>query len=297
MRALTLLRIVLAAAVLAGVSSRTAAAAGFKTGDMVDKDSWQKADGLLPPEILRHYKDGEYANKFIDWPAAKTVFPPDFKAATDANEGKFTTGPDGGLLEKATGTQPTYILGLPFPTIDEKDPAAGVKIVWNMFYRSWYFGNIFAESQVNWVNPTGLERRADIQASFAYYDGLPKDELPAENPHNFLYRQLALVIGPADLNGTAALSWRYRDPAMRDSTWAYVPALRRVRATSPSNRSDGFLGSDVSQDDGQFFDGKVEDFVWTLVGQSDQLRLSEETNLKGEAKCTWVDGKCVMLVI
>ncbi|HXJ37278.1 MAG TPA: DUF1329 domain-containing protein [Candidatus Eisenbacteria bacterium] len=291
MRGLKLLLIVLVIAVLVGVWSRDTAAADFKTGDMVDKDSWQKAEALLPPEVLRHYKDGEYANKFIDWPMAKTVFPPDFKAASDANEGKFTTSADGTILDKATGKQPPYVFGVPFPTIDAKDPAAAVKIVWDHFYRSWYYGNIVAQSQVNWVSPTGLERRADVKAAFGYYDGVPQDELPGANPDNFLYRQLALVTGPADLNGTAALTWRYRDPGKRDSTWAYVPALRRVRATSPANRSDGFLGSDVSQDDGQFFDGKVEDFSWTLVGQTDQLRLSEETNLKGQAKAVWVEGK------
>jgi hypothetical protein len=288
MRELMLL-IVLAVAALVGVTSRNGAAADLKTGDMIDKESWQKAEGLLPPEILRHYKDGEYANKFVDWPMAKTNFPPDFKAGSDANEGKFTTSPEGGIVEKATGKQPPYIIGFPFPTIDEKDPAAGVKILWNHFYRTWYYGNILAESQVNWISPTGLERRADVHVSFGYYDGIPQDELPGANPENFLYRQLALVVGPADLNGTASLSWRYRDPGKRDSTWAYVPALRRVRATSPANRSDGFLGSDTSQDDGPFFDGKVEDFDWKLVGQQDQLRLSEELNLKGEAKAKWVD--------
>ena len=291
MRESKLLPIMLAVAALVGVTSTNTTAADFKTGEMIDKNSWQKADGLLPPEVLRHYKEGEYANKFIDWPMAKTLVPPDFKAASDANEGKFTTSPEGTIIDKATGKQPPYVFGVPFPTIDEKDPAAAVKIVWNYFYRSWYFGNIFAESQVNWVSPTALERRADIQASFGYYDGVPQDQMPAANPDNFLYRQLALVVGPADLNGTAALTWRYRDPGKRDSTWAYVPALRRVRATSPANRSDGFLGSDVSQDDGQFFDGKVEDFVWKLVGQTDQLRLSEETNLKGQAKGVWVEGR------
>jgi hypothetical protein len=285
-RASRLLPLVLAAAILAGVTGN-AVAADFKTGEMVDKGSWQKAEGLLPPEILRHYKEGEYANKFVDWPVASTIVPPDFKAASDANEGKFTTSPEGTILDKATGKQPTYIMGYPFPTIDEKDPAAAVKILWNCFYRSWYYGDILAESQVDWLSATALERRADVRAAFGYYDGVPREELPATNPENFLYRQLALVTAPTDLNGTAALTWRYRDPGKRDSTWAYVPALRRVRATSPANRSDGFLGSDISQDDGQFFDGKVEDFVWTLVGQTDQLRLSEETNLKGEAKGVW----------
>jgi hypothetical protein len=283
------LPILLVAAALIGMTAWGVAAADFKTGDMIDKDSWQKADGLLPPEILRHYKAGEYANKFVAWQTI--VLPPDFKASSDANEGKFTTSPEGTILDKTTGTQPPYIMGFPFPTIDEKDPAAAVKIVWNLFYRSWYFGNILAESQINWVNPTGLERRADIKAGFGYYDGVPRDELPPANPENFLYQQLALVTAPADLNGTAALTWRYRDPGKRDSVWAYVPALRRIRQTSPANRSDGFLGSDTSQDDAQFFDAKVEDFVWTLVGKHDQLRLSEETNLKGQAKCVWVEGK------
>jgi hypothetical protein len=280
----TLLALALAVTV---TSSR---AADFKTGDTIDKDTWQKATGLLPPEILKHYEKGEYVNKFVDWPADKHAQAPDFKAGTDANMGKFTISPDGSILDSATGKQPLYIIGFPFPTIDGQDPAAGAKVVWNHLYRSWYFGNIAAESQINWIEPNGLERRADAKATFAYYDGVPKDELPESNPDNFIYRNLNFVVGPADLHGTAALTWRFRDANKRDSTWAFVPAMRRVRATSPANRSDGFLGSDVSQDDGQFFDGKVQDFEWKVVGQSDQLRLSEETNLKGEARTKWVEG-------
>jgi hypothetical protein len=291
MRASRLSLLALGVAALIGVTARDGRAVDFKTGEMIDKDNWQKAEGLLPPEILRHYKEGEYANKFIDWPVTQFNNPPDFKAGSDANEGKFTTSPEGTIIDKATGKQPPYVIGYPFPTIDEKDPAAAAKILWNNFYRTWYFGNILAESQINWVGPTRLERRADIQASFVYYDGIPQDELPDTNPGNFLYKNLALVTGPADLNGTAALTWRYRDATRRDSTWAYVPALRRVRSTSPANRSDGFLGSDESQDDAQFFDAKVEDFTWKLIGQTDQLRISEETNLKGQAKNRWVEGK------
>ncbi len=270
---------------------RPVTADDFKTGEMIDQSNWQKADGLLPPEILRHYKEGEYANKFVDWPDSQYTWPTDLKAGSESNAGKFTTSPTGTILDKSTGTQPPYIIGHPFPNIDPSDPEVAVKILWNHFYRTWYFGNLEAESQVNWVAPAGLERRADVNVKFAYYDGVPRDEMPPANPENFLYRNLALVVGPADLNGTAALTWRYRDPDKRDSTWAYVPALRRVRATSPANRSDGFLGSDESQDDGPFFDGKVEDFEWKFIGERDQLRLSEETNLKGEAKAKWVDSK------
>jgi hypothetical protein len=137
------------------------------------------------------------------------------------------------------------------------------------------------------VATKALERRSDLTADFEYYDGIPEtDRRP--NPENYNTRVLAVTVAPADLNGTAALSWRFRDPTARDSTWAYVPALRRVRAVSPANRSDGFLGSDMSQDDGEFFDGKTEDFTWTLKGEVEQLRFVDPLALKGEGDLIWL---------
>jgi hypothetical protein len=66
----------------------------------------------------------------------------------------------------------------------------------------------------------------------------------------------------------------------------YVPALRRVRELSPANRSDGFLGSEITQDDGPFFDGKPEDFAWTLSGETEMLRLADAQSLKGQTTIT-----------
>lgn len=289
MRPSTLLVAVTAALVLAHVAP--VAADDLKPGDTLDSSTAEKATGLLPEEILKHYRENEYVNKIADWPADKYNFPPDFKAGSEANRGRFVTSPKGTIIDKATGKQPPYLIGHPFPTIDPAAPDAAAQILWNHFYRTWYFGNLQAESQINWMAPSGLERRADVDVRFAYYDGTPEDERPTSNPENFLYRNLSLVVGPADLNGTAALTWRYREAEKRDSTWAFVPALRRVRATSPANRSDGFLGSDESQDDGPFFDGKVEEFTWTVVGETDQLRICETTNLEGKGNARWIDGK------
>jgi hypothetical protein len=276
---------------LAVLLVRPARGEEIAAGETLDKTTWQKAEGLLPPEILAHYRDGGYSNAIVDWPADKNDMGTDFEAGSRANEGRFTTSPAGTILDKATGQQPPYIIGHPFPSIDAADPHAGAKVLWNHFYRTWYFGNLHAESQLNWMSPTAIERRADVDVYYAYYDGIPADEKFGSNPQNFLYRNLSRVVGPADLHGTAALTWRYRDGKKRDLSWAYVPALRRVRATSPANRSDGFLGSDESQDDGPFFDGKVEDFEWKLAGEADQLRLSEKTNLAGKATARWIDGK------
>jgi hypothetical protein len=270
-----------------GRAEETAATGDLKAGEVLDASNWKKAEGLLPPEILKHYENGEYANPIIDWPAEQWQWPPDFLASTEKNAGQFDIDDTGTIVEKGSGKQPPYILGLPFPVIDPADPRAGTKVLWNHYYARWYLGSIHAETQINWVGSKALERRGDLIADFDYYDGVPEaDRRP--NPEDFNTRLLAVTVAPADLNGTASLSWRYRNPSTRDSTWAYVPALRRVRAVSPANRSDGFLGSDMSQDDGEFFDGKTEDFTWTLKGQVEQFRLVDPLALKGQGDVVWL---------
>ncbi|HWP64949.1 MAG TPA: outer membrane lipoprotein-sorting protein [Candidatus Limnocylindria bacterium] len=281
-------RFLMALGIVCALAAAGRAADALKPGDTLGPDNWQKAEKLLPPEILAHYKAGEYVNPINDWPENVFTWPTDFAAASKANEGTFTLGAHGEVVEKTTGKQPEWILGFPFPTIDPKDPTAGAKILWNHLYRTWYFGNGYNESQVNWVKPQGLERRIDVLALFNYFDGLPERERPKENPHNFQAQELTVVRSPADVNGTAALTWRYRNPEKRDASWTFVPALRRVRAISPANRSDGFLGSDMCQDDGPFFTGKPEDFTWKLTGEVQQLRLVDPLNLEGKSGNEWL---------
>src|SRR5262249_24024945 len=156
-----------------------------------------------------------------------------------------------------------------------------VKVIWNTLYQVYNGGNIHTVSSLDWLSRTGLDRSAGQEGYFLYYDGQPKQYIP-ENRENFLSQFVAVTTSPADLHGTAALSHRFKDPNKRDLNWAYVPALRRARAVSPSNRSDGFLGSDVSQDDGNFFDGKPEDFTWKFIGQRDALRLTDPDALAGK---------------
>jgi len=271
-----------------GVVAGPALADELKPGMILNQQTWQLAEGMLPPEILKHYREGDYINPIVAWPLDYFVWPEDFAAGSKANEGKYDIGDKGQVVEKG-GSQPSYIIGFPFPTIDENDPKAAQKVIWNFFYRTWYFGNAKNESQVNWVNRKGLERRTDVEASFRYFDGVPADDRE-DNPLNLLNQFLTVVKTPVDLNGTAALSWRYRDPAQRDSSWSFVPALRRVRAVSPANRSDGFLGSDMSQDDGPFFDGKAEDFEWKLKGVKNILRLVDPLSLEAKGEFEFLPG-------
>jgi hypothetical protein len=284
----TIVRTLLALVIGIGLATQGQAQA-LKPGDILNQSNWQQAEGLLPPEILKHYERGEYVNTPIaDWPDGIFKFDPEFLAATESNAGKYKIDANGTVVDAATGLQPPIILGFPFPKIDPADPTAATQVLWNYVYGGWYIlGSIHSTVELNWVKPTGLDRKTTQDVNFLYYDGQP-DRYRKPNPQNFSMQFLATATTPTDLNGTTALTWRYRDPTKRDSNWVYVPALRRVRAVSPANRSDGFLGSDMSQDDGPFFDGKPEDFTWKLVGEREQLRLVDPLSLAGKSNIVWL---------
>jgi hypothetical protein len=244
---------------------------------VLNQDTWQSAQGLLPEEFLDRYKRGEWTHEIWEAPPDTHFGEPDFLAAGARNAGRFALGPEGGIIEIATGKQPPFIYGPPFPTIDPSDPQAGTKIVWNFFYQSYILTTSRNFVSVDWVGTRGLERRLATEVYQRFFDGVPEKYRPRDNPQNFLFQQFTTVAKPADLQGTVSLTHRFRDPTKRDQVWTYVPALRRVRAVSPVNRSDGFLGSDIAQDDGSYFDGKPEDFTWKLVGEGHILLLIDRT--------------------
>jgi Protein of unknown function (DUF1329) len=291
-RRLLFLTVVLAATTAARTATATDPGAGSGApapGTTIGKDNWQSAEKLLPPEILKHYREGEFKNRIVAWPQGSFRWENAFQEATLDNRGKYKVDAVGTIIDKATGKQPPYVYGFPFPDIDEKDPDVATKILWNSYYGYWYLGNSHNEVRLVWVNPDGIDREAGQDVYFMYYDG-QSEPYRVPNPNNLLMQFVAATTDPADLQGTAALAWRYRDADKRDSTWAYVPSLRRTRAVSPTNRSDGFLGSDLSQDDGPFFDGKPEDFEWKLIGSTDQLRFADPNSLEGKAEDRWLSG-------
>lgn len=254
-------------------------APGLKAGDVLDQSNWQLAKDLLPPEILRHYERGEYRNKIAPAPTERYHWDPDFEATSVENAKYLDVDERGGIVDKRTGKQPGFLYGIPFPHVDPTDPKAGTKIVWNNQINWRNSGNSSYSSYIAILNPKSLDRETIQDVTFLFYDGQGPRLTPKENPMNLSEQLLSVASSPADLNGTAALAWRYRDSDKRDSLWAYVPALRRVRAVSPANRSDGTYGSDISQDDGGFFDGKVEDFTWKFVGQREALAFADPATL------------------
>lgn len=73
---------------------------------------------------------------------------------------------------------------------------------------------------------------------------------------------------PANIRGTAFLIWDYPELDKEDDQWLYLPALRKVRRVSASDRGDYFLGTDFTFEDIRL-DGRLEsrDYHYTLLGE------------------------------
>jgi outer membrane lipoprotein-sorting protein len=82
-------------------------------------------------------------------------------------------------------------------------------------------------------------------------------------------RRLALFFEePANLKGTALLTWDHAEPERDDEQWLYLPALRKSRRVAVEERGRSFLGTDLT-----FEEMKketrlaIEDYRWATIGE------------------------------
>lgn len=80
-------------------------------------------------------------------------------------------------------------------------------------------------------------------------------------------RSVIFYTGPANIEGTAFLTYDYPESEKDDDQWLYLPALRKVRRISSSNRGDYFLGTDLTYEEIKK-ENKVElnDYHFTALG-------------------------------
>ena len=62
-------------------------------------------------------------------------------------------------------------------------------------------------------------------------------------------RTAIFYLSPKNVKDTAFLTYDYPDADKNDDQWLYLPAMRRVRRISASDRGDYFLGTDFTYED------------------------------------------------
>lgn len=80
-------------------------------------------------------------------------------------------------------------------------------------------------------------------------------------------RTAIFYLEPTNVRGTAFLTYDYPEPNVDDDQWLYLPALRKVRRISASDRGDYFLGTDFTYEEIKK-ENKVElsDYTYKALG-------------------------------
>jgi len=78
-------------------------------------------------------------------------------------------------------------------------------------------------------------------------------------------KSISYFLKPANIRDTALLTYDYDGTARDDDQWLYLPALKKVRRISSSDRGDYFMGTDFTFEDIKQTP-ELEDYSWSLVG-------------------------------
>ena len=169
-----------------------------------------------------------------------------------------------------------YVAGIPFPLVDESDPDAAVKLMFNM-------ENRIAIDDIDVRNfncDTGAineQRGFEIQRHYLnehfrrlYYVSRfhidPKPTWP--NQDGVRYREMLYpLLEPFDLKGAGFSYIRYLDPNRQDDSWLYFPQIKRVRRLGTAQRSEGVFGQDIDLDSYAGFSGNPAWTTWAFLGK------------------------------
>lgn len=81
-------------------------------------------------------------------------------------------------------------------------------------------------------------------------------------------KTILFYTAPTNVRGTSFLTFDYADSNAEDDQWLYLPALRKVRRISASNRGDYFLGTDLTYEEIKK-ENKIDinDYQFTFLGE------------------------------
>ncbi len=242
-------------------------------GEIITRDQIDKAKKVLPGERMGiWFERGDIMPLQIEAYQYDSDHDDYWKKETESNLGRYAIDSESGeIIEKESGEFPVFVNGQPFPeseiTLD--DPTSGSKVMYNKFLCKSRTETFRYDHHVLWISFNGgLERTVGCYWATYFYWG--RKGGPVNNPEKLVERDLTIAVSPFDMAGTAQLTLRKLGTKC-DQVYAYVPAIRRVKRLSGSNRSDPYMGSEAVVDDGFGFIGLESSMEWTYKGRKTAL--------------------------
>jgi len=258
-------------------------------GDMITKENYEKIKGMVPDAILKWIKKGDIVlniGKLTYNPAE--YFSSETLESFKSNKGKYALDDKDGIIDGKTGKLPDFIIGIPFPDLDPKDPKFTQKLAYNGEYIANIHGHMLFRGPIEFIGRSGYEKEIITDFRRFTLDGYSgARELP--NPNDAEFYEIVVVREPYDMAGIATLSHRFRESAKMDFIYNYLPQIRRTRRASPANRSENFASTDFAIDDLGVFNGKISNFEWKFVEEKEVLVpfLREKPGMVKKIKGDW----------
>ncbi|MEQ9010605.1 DUF1329 domain-containing protein [Algiphilus sp.] len=216
--------------------------------DSVLEDTYQghKISDLLTERVTWLVREHNLKIELGDTPAFD--IDDNYWKLTEENAGQATLNTETRQMENWNGA------GMPFPLrdIDMDDPHAGDKLIWNFFtYQTDGDVTRFPFTYLLIDGNSGLERTQEWAWIRYKYSGRfsPKNEPNInEEGETILNKTLINARYPRDIRGLGTLATTYYEDRVDDS-FAYLPAVRRIRRLSGGAWMDPIGGTDQLQDD------------------------------------------------
>ena len=222
--------------------------------------NWQRAEGLLPAELVERVKTGELEIRT----QGTTDLPPSpaYVDATRRNAGKARLRPDGSLEG--------YVAGRPFPQINPADPQAGLKLAWNSrYHESVDSAQAWGVFQV--LDGTGRMVR-DMEFYYALAYGVHRLDAKANiwEGDGVLFKEFYQVLAPEDVKNQMRLKLRYDDDRTSDLNFAWIPETRKVRQVNVDPR-ERMMSSELLNEDFYGFWGYLHEYDWRFLERATLL--------------------------
>jgi len=223
----------------ADMAQKRAAEVGLQPGQFLDQSTAAQAKGLLPPEILKHYETGEYRTRSSPTRRTAALMAPTSTprpSETPRSSTSTTTARSSTRPRRSSPRTSTVRLFQSRSERCARRREGALELLLQL---------LLEREQPQRDRPrVGESERGRAQGGpgrvlqvLRRPAARPEARRKSSEPAFPIHRR---DLGSVDLYGTAALDWRFRDPSQRDSVWAYVPALRRIRGLSPPTAPTAF---------------------------------------------------------
>jgi len=256
-------------------------------GTTIDKSNIDTYKNLFPDFWLDAFETG--LGGFIA-PLSITIketesnpMPKEFLAASELNKGKYSIDPEGYIA----GGPAEEIVGYPFPDLDESDPQFVQKLMWNYDYKYTMddMKGKFINYQKRKDSAMNISEVENILISFQ--GRLFDDPKPLyDTPQKYRNANLMNVIYPPVQKNFLTLLIRFTGQKEQDTTYVYLPTMRRVLRGEAGQRSTPINSSTQAPDDFFGFSGRIPDFTYELIAEQKAVGMVDAKwnyeNMKGK---------------